>query len=743
MDHHKMVLTKENDNLQGTTSQIANVEDRPDRPSSCSPSKTWSNPRKRPNNSQISPVPKADDDDLSLLEVSNGADSYSQKRIRASDWPLKDPVESGPSFAILSGSLGPPVSSARSRRMVAKPRPSKFLEGSMNDRASTKPPSIYIRDDEAMEEYHAGDTRSGFTSQDSNDLDDDKMYYDAGIEITKQSGMYRFGKALASAFNPVNVWQGINGIWKNKEPLVQPEKSVLQERKVKAEIAYSHLKNEGFIGTQPLSTRAASMDRSKFSGRGSQDYSGDSSYRDSAVGFDEPRISHASSRVQPTPSGSEDLLVPSSVLKPALKVSSPFSQADSTRKTSMNLRRPSLPSLKKVKSHIQLPSAKRRVPDLQPSAPSSAFATRHNSEQKLTRQPSKRDMAKQAKLSKHVSNLESKLDAARRELQLSRGQIPDVPKIPRGSRKVFNPGTLSSLPSESILQSSIPGEEHSNPTDRDRDQLWTPKKSESKVRSATTTPASRQPSVHELEATPASSRRKRKSSSERAANATHKFRQSEDDDSDPDWRMSMKKIPRARKSRKIEETSSPHHNPAKPATSYTKSVGPTDSPSVQTQTLAVSVPKLGSPFDATKVDKAKLIAMRSIPNDNIPFGSHLDDIVNLQKTFPLSNQKQIDEYLLSLRTASPNATKYEKTSDQTHHTCRNSSPNRSIGRDLSTIHESVVVDPSKDKSIPPLPRSNALGLRQATHTNVSRFKPDNKPLPGVPKEDYNWPEDVF
>ncbi|KAL8709791.1 MAG: hypothetical protein Q9220_005577 [cf. Caloplaca sp. 1 TL-2023] len=612
----------------------------------------------------------------------------------------------------------------------------------MNDRASAQPPSIYLRDDEAMDQYHAGGTISGFTSQDSNQLDDEKMYCDARVEATKQSGMYRFGKALASAFNRVNVWQGINGIWKSKEPPTQSERSVLQERKIRAEITYSKLKHESFKGTKPPpTTRAASMDVPRAFARGSQEYSADSANRDSAVAFNEPRNSNASSMVRPTPSGSEDLLVPSSVLEPALKAS-PFSQVGSARRTSMNLRRPSLPSLKKVKSHIQLPSAKRKAPDLQPLASSSVFATRQSNEQSLTRQPSKRDMAKQRKLSKHVSNLESKLEAARRELQLSQSQIPDIPKIPRPTRKAFNPGTLSYLPSEFILQLDSRGEEHTDPTDEDRDQLWTPKRTHSKVRAITTTPISRQPSIDEQEPAPASSSRKRKSFDDRTSDMTCKPRLSEGNNLGSDWSISTAKPPRSRKSRKIEASCSPRHTQADPAPSSVEASRDLDFLDMQTQASAVPVSKLGPFPDATKVDQVKLSSMRSIPNDNIPIGSHLDDIVNLQKRFPTSTQQQIDDCLLTLQKTSPTATNSPNSPDQTRYS-KNPSPSQSIRRDLSTIHEAVVVNPSKDKSIPPLPHANALGLRQGTDINTSRSKVMDKTLAGVQKEDYNWPEDVF
>lgn len=322
----------------------------------------------------------------------------------------------------------------------------------MNDRVSTKPPSIYMRDEEAMDRY---DNQS---AQDCTDLDEEKTYYDAGIQPVKPSGMYRFGKALASAFNPINVWQGINGIWKDKEEKQLAGNSVLQDRKIKAEKAYAELKKNEYKGTQPFSTRAASIDQSNISGRRSHDQSIRSSLRDSGVDVDEAHTSTISKQRQPTPTGSEDLLIPQSMPQPA---TSPGTQASGGRRTSLNLRRPPFQSLKKVKSHIQLPSTKRKAADVPVPVPSptSKLASGQNNEQGLRRQPSKKDVAKQKKLSRQVSDLECKLEAARRELQLSRGQAPEVPKIPKSARQPFKPGTLPSLPSESILNPATSAQE--------------------------------------------------------------------------------------------------------------------------------------------------------------------------------------------------------------------------------------------------------------------------------------------
>ncbi|KAL8700091.1 MAG: hypothetical protein Q9201_005640 [Fulgogasparrea decipioides] len=722
-----------------------------------SPSKPWSNPRKRP--SIPSHLLDTAQHDLALSEVGNSANFYPQKRSRAADWPLRSSDESYPQ-PVNRRTPKTLLSPGQKHNQSIKPRPSKFLEGSMNDRVSTKPPSIYTRDDEAMERYHSQSLR------DCGDMDNDKTYYDAGIQTAKPSGMYRFGKALVSAFNPVNMWQGINGIWRDKEEQSHPDKSALQDRKINAEKAYAELKKNGFKGTKPFSFPAATIDRSNVNGRRSHEHSLASSLRDSGVDVD---VSHASNTVQhgqPTPTGSEDLLMPPSLPQPPPAESLP-TQADGGRKSSLNISRPSLQSLKKVKSHIQLSSTKRKGPDAASSSPKSKFGPGQDNGPGLRRQPSKKDIAKQKKLSKQVSDLERKLEAARHELQLFRGQIPNVPKIPKSSRQSFKPGALPFLPSESILDSTQVGveqrdsERRSPSSLREQNDTSTPKKPATKASIVRTSKTKDQHVSDKQETVVTSSGKKRKSSGGQAADRSYKPERNPDDSSDTDRSASSTRILRARKSQKTGKSSTyqtvgstSRQSPANAAKSL-RTLRPT------TQKSMPLLPTGATPFDPAKVDKDKLLAMRSVPVDNLPFGSHLDDIVNLQKEFPTCSQKQIDEYLSSLpgsdqavQRASaghqhdiPSVELPSSRSGDTHsptrQACKASSPNKALGKDLSTIDEAITVDPSKDKSIPPMPVSPIkTTLNTKTANGVRRMNMD-KPLPGIQKENYNWPEDVF
>ncbi|KAI4194656.1 MAG: hypothetical protein LQ350_007646 [Teloschistes chrysophthalmus] len=721
-------------------------------------SKSWSNPRKRP--SIPSDLFDTAEHDSTVSEVTGGGPPHPQKRSRATDWPLRSTDDSTPQPLNSRRANRVPSSPARKQFPRLRPRPSKFLEGSMNDRVSKKPPSIYTGEQDAMERYH-----NPFSSHEP-DQDDGKLDYDAGIENTKPSGMYRFGKALVNAFKPVNVWQGINGIWKDKEGQNQPDKSILQDRKIKAERAYAELKKSGFQGTQPFSTRAASIDCSDVSGRRGQDQSSYSLPRGSSIDVDE---SHASSNLRggrPSYTGSEDLLIPPSFREPR-PAPSPPCQVDGGRKSSLSLSRPSFPSLKKVKSHMQLPAARRKASDVPPSSPKSKLGLGDVSGQGLRRQPSKKDIAKQKKLSRQVSDLEHKLEAARRELQLSRGQMPEVPKIPRSGRQPFRPGTLPSLPSESIMNSSRATEEPSGPAEkpisppRTRNASATPKKSALKAPKISSPQATRQLGSNQTGTAITSSAKKRKLIGDRVADESFESPRTSND-FDSDIGAAAKGSTHARKAQKIET----------PTAFRDVSPNSDQSPNKTPRPSQISMPKTRSPvpplptlLDPAKVDTEKILGMRSVPMDHLPFGSHLDDIVNLQKAYPNCSQKQIDQFLLGFakvcQDSKQSATILKHTVERTGSVSPlktstldnkpgpirvariSSSPNKAHSNDLSTIEEAITVDPTKDKSIPPMPISPIKITQNLKDSNGLKAKNIDKPLPEIQKENYNWPEDVF
>ncbi|KAL8749559.1 MAG: hypothetical protein Q9184_006760 [Pyrenodesmia sp. 2 TL-2023] len=740
-------------------------------------SKSFSNPKKRPSASNLSQHPDPTAHGPSLSEARNGAESHPQKRSRGTEWPLKTSDELNARTSTPRRTRKSPLSPGQRHNLAIKPRPSKFLEGSMNDRTSAKPPSIYIREEDAMERYHQPTSTPGLDPSGSTDLEDNKDYYDPGIETTKTSGMYRFGKALASAFNPANVWQGINGIWKHKEEQTLPENSLLHARKVRAERAYAEMKQNGFIGTHRFSTRAASNGYKHLTNPSGQSDTTDPSLRHSVESTNRPCTPAILKHGRPTPASSGEFLIPPATTEPRPPPPSPASQEKHGRKISIELRRPSFQSIKKVKSSIQLPSTKHKLPGSLLSPSEDAIPKQDNARQ-LKRQPSKKEIAKHRKLSKQVSDLEGKLAAARRELQLCSSDMPELPKIPVSGRKPFRPGALPSVLSESNMKAT------DSTTQDDSDPDWQPSPARKK-RNQSSTP--RKPITHPLALNDSAatkqhqpnaqnpvvtgSGRKRKSSGDGTSDTSYKPAGQTSRGSDSDASLSAKKIPRARKSQKLDGLSaSQSKEPVsrQPRASVPKGVLD-GSPKKQVQ-LASSLLTPAGPFDPAKVDKSKLMAMRSVPRENLPFGAHLDDIVNLQKEFPYCSQKELDKYLVSLSHdhrpkaglggngghesaqplhAQPNSSSPTKASLRddvsydTRQACMDHSPNKKLGRDLSTIDEAVTADPSKDKSIPPMPTSFFKKTQVSYDSDCSNVKHTNKPLPNIQKENYEWPEDVF
>ncbi|KAL9052907.1 MAG: hypothetical protein Q9206_004128 [Seirophora lacunosa] len=741
-------------------------------------SRSLSNPKKRPSASSNAEYhanhPR---DALSLSVFDNAADSHPQKRSRAADWPLRTDDEPSPR------SILPSPSPTRTRKTLpspaqrhhpaVEPRPSRFYEGSMKDRVSAKPPSIYIRDEAAMEQYHHSTSSPALNTFDGMDPDVDKAYCDAGIESAKPSGMYRFGKALVSAFNPVNVWQGINGIWKDKEEQHTAGKSLLDTRKARAERAYAEMKQNGFHGTQPFPPRGAHLLRPDLNGSSAQSDAMDSSLRRSDETMDQARASTSSQPGRTTPSGSEDLLIPPDVTALPRLPSSPVTQAKTGRKTSIDLRRPSFQSLKKVKSHIQLPSTKRKLAEALPS-PRSGAVPKQSDSQGLKRQPSKKDFARQRKLSKQVSDLEGKLEAARRELQLYTRDIPEVPKIPAIGHKLSRPRMLPPPPSRRPNKStdtSAQDESDPNwhlPSSRKKPtESSNPRKPASKDSAIKTPSRAEQRNLGSQSPVLTSTGRKRKSTDGRTSDSSLKADEQTGHNSGSGFSGSPSKISRPRKAQKLGGSSAPPSDEAILERSSTESSKGFYGAPVSKQTSVPPVPPLPASFDPAKVDKEKLLALRSIPKDNIPFGCHLDDIVNLQKEFPNCGQKDLDQYLSSLRqhddaktracntgnakpatpfseqTRSSSPTKALKEDDGAPDAGNNWSPKRRMVRELSTIEEAITVDPSKNKSIPPMPTDLKKKAQVTSSTNGKKGKTMDKALPNIQKENYDWPDDVF
>jgi hypothetical protein len=270
------------------------------------------------------------------------------------------------------------------------------------------------------------------------------------VEEKPSSGFFRFGKSMASSFNPLNILSKVTSSWRDaKEEMIHEarEKRELEDQKRLAEQTYAELKAAGQLGAQGSKPFA---DRSKVFATG---YSTAEpwSQRDSgiALDFDSARSSTDTLSKPPT---------------------LPVPNFDSFRKSSLgHIRTPSLHDLKKVVSRIDLhkrsaSASRSRSPEKEPT----------DGVNELRRSQSKKDLQKQAKLSRRVSDLEAKLETARKELH-SAIAVPSVPPTPQPLPRIIRPNptwkryapALPSLLSESLMTADNL-EETKNACDEDK-----------------------------------------------------------------------------------------------------------------------------------------------------------------------------------------------------------------------------------------------------------------------------------
>lgn len=343
------------------------------------------------------------------------------KRGRLNDWPLPDEAAdyghhdrekprkaSGNATLGVSYKVSPRVSprtsatSLRSKHKAASSnsprhplgRRSRFVEGNMNDSVSERPPSIFTheRKQQPMVQH-------------------------------RQSGIFRFGKAIASAFNPFGGW-GKSSTEHTKE---SPQKDALTQ----AEEAYAELKKAGFKGTNK--------------GNYLQDQHVNPEIADETWKAIQEKMGYGSASRNPTYhcGNQEDQPTPS-------------------RSPSKASKRSSFQDLRKTKS-LGLPFIKGHEPSTALASPIPERISEESDHNGVRRQKSRKELSRQSKLLKKVSNLEDKLDRARRELRDLTGneeRLPaPTPKAkpmsldmdPGSYPRKFVPGALPTLPSERLL----------------------------------------------------------------------------------------------------------------------------------------------------------------------------------------------------------------------------------------------------------------------------------------------------
>jgi hypothetical protein len=258
----------------------------------------------------------------------------------------------------------------------------------MNDSVSEKPPSIFLRDGKSA----AKDGLEG-SSQ-------------------RHSGIFRFGKAIASAFNPFGGW-GASSDGRRGAPEVN--KQPADDAIARAEQAYAELKKAGYRGAVKGKYMAGVES-------GSNNVMAEATWKAIQEKMDYKPAGGGRHSRQNSGDGHE----------------------------SGGSLRSSIQEVRRARSSLGI---------------ASSLLTRRSEDTELPgevrKQKSKKELQRQAKLLRRVSTLEEKLEKARRELQELMGEeAPPVPerahcKDPSHQRK-FIPGALPSLPSERLLYNNNP-----------------------------------------------------------------------------------------------------------------------------------------------------------------------------------------------------------------------------------------------------------------------------------------------
>jgi len=301
----------------------------------------------------------------------------------------------------------------------------------MNDRVSQKPPKPYLGTDELLENYDREQRGNRRSAQSGNGSLADSSLADMS-DISRSSSIFRFGKSLASSFNP-NNWK----IWsKQRQQTDDTQQKLLRDRKEEAQRKFQELKKSDYFRNTAIGTKQPFADFSDEAGRGRK--------HDSAVEFSDsmPRGSFLrETSIQDKRKGRVFLENPSyqddspdsRFLAPAKR---PSSSSSSTPNHPFHMKRPSLFDL----GYSRGVDFGRSMTNL--------------GGQSVRKIPSRKEMHQQQKLVKRVSDLESKLNAARRQLADVLGEpLPQQP--PTIGRPRFIPGALASLPSERLLSGYV------------------------------------------------------------------------------------------------------------------------------------------------------------------------------------------------------------------------------------------------------------------------------------------------
>lgn len=386
-------------------------------------------------------------------EEDSGEDTsstHTPKRRRSNDWPLQSSRTNSPPRSMRkregqSSRRHRPTSATRKRGE------SRFIEGSMHDRVSEQPPSAYIGEEEGSGkclQEDIEDAEQGLLKKKNRDSHlTNNSISSTGTDNSvksKQSGIFRFGKAIASIFNPM-MWGSGSGTEDGKG-IAAPasERDDKDALKLAGEKAYAELKKSGFKGTSK----------------------GENSHARNESGAQEPHHSGTINDVYKTPKGRVGFGSTVS-LREGLSAFAKSSHKDTktpfktpaespTKLEPVTSIKTSFSDIRKVASFTR-PSSRHGSDSPAPAGKSDIGETTNR--QHMSKKQSRKDLKKVKKLSKHVSDLEGQIEKAKRELRDLTGgdevhtaaHKPPSPSIENNRKNKFQPGALPTLPSERIL----------------------------------------------------------------------------------------------------------------------------------------------------------------------------------------------------------------------------------------------------------------------------------------------------
>lgn len=413
----------------------------------------------------------------------NQTPDSARKRHKNREWPLPPNKHDAPARAPLRPRAGGPNSPKYPRRAssiqpsLQPPRPhmhqrsSSFIEGSMNDRVSMPPPVNYIEHEDLMDRFDAEKQNSekGFERTDSGDFisrqDGSAAMPQTAVKAEKPSTMVRFGKNMVSVFNVAN--------WKLFSRSSKDSKSEnLNGRNYDIEAsqqAYQELKASGSF--QEHATHSTRFPRPQ----------------NMVPNSVKPAVPRYHLNVADAPLEKDNL---GAVFPPRESTTSvqEYSQPETPQKekrygrvySTSPVRQSRAPSPSSVSQSSRASfdnSPRKRRSSFTFKKPNFARYSVSSSDlplsnpQTVRKMPSKKQLAHEQKLVKKISNLESQLEQARRQLSESVGEplvlttmetlskkLNERPPveftaepIKNTRRRNFVPGALSTLPSERLL----------------------------------------------------------------------------------------------------------------------------------------------------------------------------------------------------------------------------------------------------------------------------------------------------